>query len=98
MVLLRATPSVRAMFRALVPSPASRSVCLNCLMVIFRFAGIALSLFSTRSVCRSCRKVGGLLIGIRAHSGMVAAFKSEYPAGLIRNPHSTFAKSFETEI
>lgn len=44
------------------------------------------------------RKVGGLLIGIRAPSGMVAAFKSEYPAGLIRNPHSTFGKSFETEI
>lgn len=35
---------------ALVPSPASRSICLNCLMVSFPFAGITLSLFGTRSV------------------------------------------------
>jgi hypothetical protein len=49
-MVLRATPSVRAMSRALVPSPASRSICLNCLMVSFLFAGITLSLFGTRSV------------------------------------------------
>src|SRR5690606_509809 len=41
--VLRATPSTTAISRLLVPLPASRSICRNCLMVSLLFAGIKIS-------------------------------------------------------
>ena len=42
--MLRATPSMRPISRALTPSRTSRNVCLICLMVSPLFAGINLLL------------------------------------------------------
>ena len=46
--VLRAIPNTTAISRELVPLPASRSICLNCLMVSLLFAGIKMSPFMAR--------------------------------------------------
>ncbi|MER9839070.1 hypothetical protein NKJ28_29675, partial [Mesorhizobium sp. M0145] len=48
--VLRAIPSTTAISRELVPLPASRSICLNCLMVSLLFAGIKMSSFIARQL------------------------------------------------
>ncbi|MGX9120855.1 hypothetical protein ACWTU6_30150 [Mesorhizobium sp. BHbsci] len=44
--VLRAIPNMTAISRELVPLPASRSICLNCLIVSLLFAGIKISPFT----------------------------------------------------
>lgn len=46
--VLRAIPNTTAISRELVPLPASRSICLNCLMISLLFAGIKMSPFIAR--------------------------------------------------
>lgn len=43
--VLRAIPNTTAISRELIPLPASRSICRNCLMVSLLFAGIKISPF-----------------------------------------------------
>ncbi|CAH1677931.1 hypothetical protein CHELA41_24464 [Hyphomicrobiales bacterium] len=95
--VLRAMPSLCAISRALVPSPASRSICRSCLMVSLLFAGITRPLFKRTVMPKLLTQV--LLLrpskwpdidrnGGRLHVGTGAGFRLECPAGLRRNPHA----------
>lgn len=83
---LRAIPSTTAISRELVPLPANRSICLNCLMVSLLFAGIKISPFVARYLIPKLLTQGDIFSaenwpafgwnGGRLHIGMVAETKT----------------------